>query len=97
MAEYCLTPAAENDLAGIWRYSFQKWGGLQADIYVDSLAKVLAELASFPEIAFSCEHIRAGYRHWHFERHMIYFHQTDYGIVVIRILHVRMNALSHLQ
>lgn len=97
MAEYRLTPAAENDLAGIWRYSFQKWGGVQADFYVDSLAKVLAELASFPEMSSSCAHIRAGYRNWHFERHMIYFCQTDYGIAVIRILHDRMNALNHLQ
>lgn len=97
MAEYRLTPAAENDLAGIWQYTFQRWGGVQADRYVDSLATVLTELAVSPEIAFSCEHIRAGYRHWHFERHMIYFRQINYGIAVIRILHDRMNALSHLQ
>lgn len=29
--------SAESDLIGIWRYSFEQWGELQADKYLDEL------------------------------------------------------------
>ncbi|MEY3707941.1 MAG: hypothetical protein RL585_2498, partial [Pseudomonadota bacterium] len=43
-----------------------------------------------------CEHIRPGFRRWRVERHVIYLQVTDYGIAVVRVLHDRMDALSHL-
>ncbi|MDY0072471.1 MAG: type II toxin-antitoxin system RelE/ParE family toxin [Thauera sp.] len=35
MAEYSLSPAAEGDLEGIWRYTANKWGVDQANRYLD--------------------------------------------------------------
>ena len=96
MAEYRLSPAAERDLEAIWIYTAQHWGVEQAHRYTDSLMAVFAELAQSPKLAPACDHIRPGYRRRALEQHMIYFRITSYGIVVIRILHERMDVSRHL-
>ncbi len=92
MAEFLLTPAAEIDLETIWEYTSQQWSTEQANRYTDSLFAAFAELAQSPKSAPACDHIRPGYRRRSVERHMIYYRMTDCGIVVVRILHDRMDA-----
>lgn len=96
MAEYRLTPAAEGDLEAIWTYTLQKWSAEQADRYIDTLTDAFAELAQSPKSAPACDQIRPGYRRRSIGRHVIYFRPTTYGIVVVRILHDRMDAQGHL-
>lgn len=96
MAEYRLSPAAEQDLENIWLYTGRQWSLQQADRYIDMLSAAFAELASSPMIASPCDHIRPGYRRHNVERHVIYFRTVPYGIAVIRILHDRMEASRHL-
>ena len=96
MAEYRLSPAAERDLEGIWKYTRREWGLEQAERYTDLLSASFQELAEAPKSAPACDQIRRGYRRRNVERHMIYFRITDYGIVIIRILHERMDAPHHL-
>jgi toxin ParE1/3/4 len=96
MAEYRLSPAAENDLENIWLYTRRQWNLQQANRYVDLLSAAFAELTSSPMTAPACDHIRPGYRRFHVERHMIYFRIAPYGIAVVRILHDRMDAPRHL-
>lgn len=96
MAEYRLTPAAEGDLESIWSYTVRQWGIQQAERYIDYLSAAFAKLAESPRTAPGCEHIRAGYRRWRVERHMIYFRVTDYGVAIIRVLHDHMDATRHL-
>ena len=96
MAEYRLSPAAERDLVGIWRYTRREWGLQQADRYTDLLTEAFRVLAESPQSAPACDHIRQGYRRRNIERHMIYFRITDYGIAIIRVLHERMDAPRHL-
>lgn len=96
MPEYRLTPAAEGDLESIWTYTVRQWGVEQADRYIDILSAAFAELADAPKSAPTCDHIRPGYRRRSVEHHMVYFRVTNYGIAVVRILHERMDAPSHL-
>lgn len=96
MAEYRLTPAAQRDLESIWRFTADAWGIEQAERYIDLLVVAMQGLADAPTTAPRCDHIRAGYRRWHVERHVVYFRVTDYGIAVVRILHERMDAPRHL-
>ena len=49
MAEYRLTPAAEVDLEGIWRYTAQEWNVEQAHRYIDMLTTAFASLQSSPK------------------------------------------------
>jgi toxin ParE1/3/4 len=96
MAEYRLSPAAERDLEGIWKYTYGEWGLEQAELYIDLLAAAFQVLADSPMSAPACDHIRLGYRRRNVERHMIYFRVTDYGVTIIRVLHDRMDAPRHL-
>src|SRR5258705_11665199 len=96
MAEYRLSPAAERDVEGIWKYTRAEWGIEQAERYTDLLTAAFQVLAESPKSAPTCDHIRPGYRCRKADRHLIYFRITDYGIAIIRMLHDRMDAPHHL-
>ena len=51
MAEYRLTPAAEQDLEAIWTYTAQQWGVMQADRYIDFLTTAFDVLSQSPNTA----------------------------------------------
>ena len=89
-------PLGEGDLEAIWTYTLDQWGAEQADRYIDTLTAAVAEMAQSPKSAPACDQIRPGYRHRNIGRHVIYFRTTTYGIVVVRILHDRMDAQRHL-
>ncbi|NDY96767.1 type II toxin-antitoxin system RelE/ParE family toxin [Wenzhouxiangella limi] len=96
MPDFRLSPAARNDLNGIFDYTAQRWGLEQAVQYTQALEKACASLAEAPGTAQDCSHIRPGYLRGPSGRHFIYFRTEDYGIAVIRILHQRMDAPRHL-
>ena len=96
MAEYRLTPAAEQDLEAIWIHTAQHWSVAQAGRYIDIMTAAFASLARSPRTAPACDDIRPGYRRRSVEQHMIYFRITPYGIAIVRILHQRMDAPRYL-
>ncbi len=81
---------AEEDLEGIWLYSFKKWGEKQADDYYDELIKGMDLIVSYPEIGVSCDDIREGYRCFRIKYHDVYYKITPSHIVIIRVLHESM-------
>lgn len=96
MADYRLTPAAELDLERIWRYSAESWGTDQADRYIDVLVQGFDSISEAPKAAPKCDYIRSGYGRQAVERHVIYYRLGDSGLVVVRILHDRMDPKLHL-
>jgi toxin ParE1/3/4 len=96
MAELRLTPAAVRDLEGIWRYTEQQWGVAQAAHYLDRLNASFNALARAPLSAPACEHIRPGYRRQRVERHVVFYRFDADTVIVVRVLHERMDALQHL-
>jgi plasmid stabilization system protein ParE len=57
-----VSESAESDLVGIWQYSFEQWGELQADKYLDELDSGIRKLATSamdPEPPFVPETARA--------------------------------------
>lgn len=83
-------------MEAIWTYTLRQWSAEQADRYIDTLTDAFAELAQSPKSAPACDQIRPGYRRRNIGRHVIYFRTTTYGIVVVRILHDRMDAQRYL-
>ena len=96
MADYSLAPTAERELEEIWRYTSQHWGFNQAHRYVDILTAAFETLAQSPLSAPPCDQVRTGYRRYGTGRHMIYFRIAERGIIIVRILHDRMDAPRHL-
>ncbi|AEM47020.1 plasmid stabilization system [Acidithiobacillus ferrivorans SS3] len=96
MAEFRLTPAALRDLEGIWRYTAQQWGVAQAERYLDALNASFEDLAHAPLSAPACDDIRPGYRRHGVERHAVYYRVEAVTVIVVRVLHERMDAPRHL-
>ena len=90
-----LTPKASQDLEDIWYYSYRQFGEEQADRYINQVSRIFQVLSENnigtprPELG---EHICA----LPVERHMIYFLQTDYDVIVIRVLNQHQDADRHL-
>jgi toxin ParE1/3/4 len=96
MAEYRLTPAAQQDLEDIFDHRVAEWGLPTALSYTKDLEAAFSMLAESPQRGRSCETIRPGYRRLGVGSHVIYYKATGYGIAVTRILHQRMDAPRHL-
>lgn len=88
--------AAEEDLIGIWNYTYQTWGAAQADAYLDQLEDGITLLADNPRIGTPCDHLRPGYRRFLIKHHLVYYRLAGDRIDIIRVLHQDMDPDSHL-
>lgn len=90
-----LTPKASQDLEDIWYYGYPHFGEEQADRYISKISGIFQVMSDNnigtprPELG---EYICA----LPVERHMLYFLQTDYEIIVILILSQHQDAGRHL-
>lgn len=80
--------SAESDLIDIWRYSFEQWGELQADKYLDELDS---------EIGMKRDYVRVGYRVLFVGSHAVYYTVTPDTVHIIRVLHGSMDPDRHLE
>jgi toxin ParE1/3/4 len=88
---------AESDLVDIWRYSFEEWGEVQADKYLDQLDSGIRKLADNPELGMRRDYVRDGYRVLFIGSHAAYYTVTPDTVHIIRILHGRMDPDRHLE
>ncbi|CAA7627298.1 Toxin ParE1 [Candidatus Terasakiella magnetica] len=90
-----LSPRAETDLEDIWLYSFKNWSLEQADRYHNAIVEAFNDLATGRKGGRSVD-IRDGYFKHQVGSHMVYYRFTEAGLVVVRILHQRMDVGRHL-
>lgn len=97
MIKYRLLPAAKADLRGIWRYSSKEWSRAQANGYIRSINDAIDRLAEGRLMSRPIDSIRPGYRKLSVGSHFVIFSHDDDGMIsVVRILHQRMDVLAHL-
>ena len=97
MPGFRLTKLAKADLKDIGRYTQDVWGREQRNRYLANLDTSFHDLARAPQKGRSCDDIRQGYRKYQVGRHVIFYRrQDDADIEIIRILHDRMDAETHL-
>jgi toxin ParE1/3/4 len=65
MANYKVSPEAENDLYLIWLYGLEHWGLNAADSYISDLFVRFQRIADNPRQFSDVEDIRTGYRRVH--------------------------------
>ncbi|AOO79524.1 type II toxin-antitoxin system RelE/ParE family toxin [Bosea vaviloviae] len=93
---YWLSPLAEADLEEIWLYSFREWSADQADKYHNDIVSAFDGIAAGTKKGRPVD-IREGYFKYAVGSHVFYYKQVDTGeIIIIRILHQRMDANRHL-
>jgi len=94
---YYIRRKALEDLDSIWRYTYFQWSVQQADKYYNMLIYKILFLAANVEAGRKIDHIKAGYRSYSVESHVIFYTvAANSKITVIRILHQRMDIPSRL-
>jgi toxin ParE1/3/4 len=97
MARYRLTNLAVKDLADIWNYTFDEWSERQADFYYGQLVDSFERIAVNPGAGRSYEEVRKTLLGIHINKHIIFYEMAaNQEVVIIRILHERMDIESRL-
>lgn len=85
---------AEIDIDEIWEYSADHWDFDQADSYIQDIVHTCTGLANGTLQGRSAAEVRSGYRKRSVGSHVVFYQESSEAIVVIRILHKRMDAAS---
>jgi len=84
------------DLEAIAEYTIERFGIEQARHYRDELKDCLDQLAGNPGLGRRAEQLSAGLRRHEFRSHIIFYRAVDAGILILRVLHYRMDVGWHL-
>ena len=87
---------AEQDLTDIWIYTAEEWNLAQADLYLDELVAGIEGLSAHPELGYSRDDIRAGYRSLNVSRHIVFYTVTEEQVLIVRVLHKSVDVQRHL-
>ena len=88
--------AAKADLRAIAAYTEETWGAKQKRRYLDELQQRFRRLRLRPSLGRRRNDIGVGYRSLRCRRHVIFYRETADDIVVLRVLHERMDVRRHL-
>ncbi len=91
-----VTPRAQRDIEEIWNYSFERFGFEKAEAYLRELRRAAEIVAEDPRRGLACDNIRSGYRKLPVGSHIVFFRASESRIVIVRILHQRMDFERHL-
>lgn len=96
MAIHRLTRRAAADLDEIFDYTARQFGLAQARAYLDGINSLCEQLAANPLIGRSAESLAPGLRRYEFRSHVLFYTTGTGGVVIVRVLHSKMDALRHL-
>lgn len=96
MPEYRLSKRAESDIGNIAQYTIGQFGVEQARTYRDSMIASFQSLVENPRLGRKIDDIRKGYRRHDHQSHVIFYQIDRQDILIIRVLHKKMNAPRHL-
>jgi toxin ParE1/3/4 len=97
MGRYVFSKKAEQDLIGIYSYGFLNHGERQAGAYMASLKQKCQFLSDNPFLLRERDEFTPPVRLHHHKKHLIiYIVETDH-IVIVRVLHERMNVEEWLE
>ena len=86
-----LTPQAQADLEAIWLYTFDRWGPMQADRYLDMLFDSLEMLAEMPGLARLHPEITPPVRLHPRGSHVIVYTDASDTVTILRVLGARQD------
>ena len=96
MADVRLSTRAEADLVGIADYTIETFGIEQARRYRVDLEECFRNLAKNPRLGRRAEWLAPGLRRFEHRSHAVFYTEYEGGVLIVRILHVRMDAPRHL-
>ncbi len=91
MSLYVFSNEAENDLIEIYRYGFINYGESKADLYIEALKEKYQFLADMPNLCTDREEFNPSIKIHHHKKHLIIYVIETNGILIVRVLHERMD------
>ena len=89
-----IRPRARSDLRDIGDYSDAHWGKTQAKLYLDAIADTLDQIATTPLAGSDQANVSPGLRKWRSGSHNIYYRTLADAVLIVRIMHERMDIAS---
>lgn len=96
MAQYILSPNAQESLRKIKAYSLEQFGEEQAIAYLRLIEKKLQTIAKNPDIGRKREEVKTGYLSFLAGAHVIFYRKAKNYVEVIDIFHQGMDPYRHL-
>ena len=90
-------PEATTDLAEIWNFTAGRWGVGQAETYTRGLIASLEALPHASPKARPCDEIHINLWRLRQGAHIVFFFSDPSKVVVVRILHERMDHVTQLR
>jgi toxin ParE1/3/4 len=88
---------AQADIEEIWEYTAERWSDRQAEAYLRLINAAVDTVTVNPEAGRSYhDDLRPGYRKYLVGSHVLFYRVTNTDVVVVRILHQRMDVEPHL-
>jgi toxin ParE1/3/4 len=91
------TPRARRDVEEIWEYSVDQFGVDKADVYLHNLQRAAMTVTEDPGRGVACDEIRSGYRRFSVGSHILFFKASATRVVIVRILHRRMDFVRYIR
>ena len=92
-----LTAPAKRDLASIARHSRREWGVARKRKYLARIRDTFRALRDNPGIGAPRDDIAAGLRAHPVGSHLVFYREAGTAVVILRVLHQRMDVESHLK
>ena len=96
MRDLKISRRADNDLASISQYTILNFGAEQARKYKDQLNACFASLLDNPHLGQSANEVMPKLRRIRQQAHVIFYLPTPESILIVRVLHHRMDFEQHL-
>ena len=93
--KFQLSRQAVNDLREIWLYSEENWGIAKADEYLRMVEGQMEVIVGQATAGKELQGL-SGYLKQSAGRHIIVFRRDEDGVVIVRVLHERMDPARHL-
>ena len=96
MGKFHLTNRAVADLSDIADFTIQTFGIERARFYRDGLNNCFEILAENPQLGRSAAELAPNLKRFEYQSHVVFYVPKNTGILVVRILHQRMDFMRYI-
>jgi len=96
MSSFKLTPDAKASLSNIAVYTEETWGKRQHNAYIKQLDSCFHWLAVHPKQGKERPEVHPKLRSYGVGKHVIFYFNQETFIVIVNILHERMDFVQHI-
>jgi toxin ParE1/3/4 len=92
-----LAKPAKKDLQLMAEYTKREWGEAQKRKYLGVIQQSFKDLAISSVSGKSRDDVAKGLYCYSIQKHLIFYRETRHELVILRVLHQRMNVSRHLK